>query len=139
MRTNVAKKVTSLVLLFTLLMIATVSFARWSCIYECENSLLDGSTWFSKKLDFFADMTAYDEYYCGIEAQLQKLDDDGETWVNVNDKYFEVYAEDWYCNIEETIKVKAGTYRFEIVNNAYAKNGALLESAFTHTRTVTVY
>ena len=139
MRTNVAKKVTSLILLFALLMVASVSFARWTCIYECENLLTDESTWFTKKLDLYADMTTYDGYYAGIEAQLQKLDDDGETWNNVDDKYYEAFAEDEVCIMEETIKVKAGTYRFEIVNNAYAKNGALLESAFTHTRTVTVY
>ena len=139
MRTNVAKKVTSLILLFALLTVASISFARWSCIYECENSLLDASTWLSKKLDFYADMTTYEDYYCGLEAQLQKLGDDGETWNNVNDKYYEVFAEEDFCKIEETVRVSAGTYRFEIVNNAYATNGALLESAFTYTKTVTVY
>lgn len=142
MKANVAKKVAGLVLLFTLLMIATVSFCsmQWTYIYECENSLEDVSTWLTKKLDFYADMTTYDDGYCGIEAQLQKLGDDGETWSNVDDKFYEVYAEGHFGSIDTIVKVgKAGTYRFEILNTAYASNGMALESAVTYTRTVTIY
>ncbi len=140
MKANVAKKVVSLVLLFTMLMIATVSFCsvQWTYIYECENALEDVSTWLTKKLDFYADMTVYDGY-CGIEAQLQKLGDDGETWNNVDDKFYDVYAENDFCKIEEIVKVKAGTYRFEILNTAYETNGMALESDVTYTRTITVY
>lgn len=142
MKANVAKKVAGLVLLFTLLMIATVSFCsmQWTYIYECENSLEDVSTWLTKKLDFYVDMTTYDDGYCGIEAQLQKLGDDGETWSNVDDKFYEVYAEGHFGSIDTIVKVgKAGTYRFEILNTAYASNGMALESAVTYTRTVTIY
>ena len=142
MKANVAKKVAGLVLLFTLLMIATVSFCsmQWTYIYECENSLEDVSTWLTKKLDFYADMTTYDDGYCGIEAQLQKLGDDGETWSNVDDKFYEVYTEGHFANIDTIVKVgKAGTYRFEILNTAYASNGMALESAVSYTRTITIY
>lgn len=141
MKANVAKKVVSLVLLFTMLMIATVSFcsAQWTYIYECENSLEDVSTWLTKKLDFYTDMTVY-EGYCGIEAQLQKLGDDGVTWNNVDDKFYETYAENDFCSIDTIVKVgKAGTYRFEILNTAFSNTGMALESEVTYTRTVTVY
>lgn len=139
---NVVKKVATFVLVITLLTIATVSFAslQWTCIYECENSLTDASTLFTKKLDFYADMTTYSGYYSGLEAQLQKLSDDGTQWNNVDDKFYESYAEGDFCYIDEIVKVgKAGSYRFEILNTAYSTTGAALESEVTHTKTVTIY
>lgn len=138
---NVLKKVGTLILAFMMLIaMGSVSLARWSFLYMCSSDLADASTLFSKKLSFYADVEVYDGNYCGIEAQLEKSTDGGETWTQVKDKYWNVYEKDTFTYIDETFKVNgAGKYRCLVIHIAYTDTGLEIESEPFYTNTVTLY
>lgn len=138
---NVVKKVGTLILAFMMLLaMGTVSLARWDFIRICSNELEDASTLLSKKLRVYADIDVYDDNYSGIEIQLQKSTDGGETWNNVKDKYWSVYTEDTFSYIDETFKVSgAGKYRCLVVYIAYTNTGLEIESEPFYTNIVTLY
>ncbi len=138
---NVVKKLGTLILAFMMLLaMGTVSLARWTCIRDCTNDLSDESTWLTKKLKFYADMDVYSGNYCGIEAQLQKSTDGGETWEDVDGKCWDVYEEDTFAYIEETFKVSgAGKYRCVVVYSAYTEKGMQMEAEIFYTNIVTLY
>lgn len=147
MKSNVLKRVLSFILLITMLMISTVSFAakpqtdniQWSYIYTVANYLQDNSTWLSKKLEFYAQLITYSNRHAGITAQLQKLGNDGITWSDVSGKYYEVYEEDTAAEIyEQKINVSSGTYRFYIEYTAYTTGGLPLEIVSGYSNTVSV-
>lgn len=147
MKSNVLKKVLSFILLITMLMISTVSFAakpqtdnvQWTYIFTVASHLYDRSTWLSKKLELYAQMATYDNRYAGITAQLEKLGNDGITWSDVSGKYYEVYEEDIIAELSvKNISVSSGTYRFYIEYTAYTTGGLAMETVYGYSNTVTV-
>lgn len=145
---NTAKKVLSVVMMVTLLMFSTVSFAvppqtdsvQWNCVYEIENYLEDSSTLLKKSLELYASTEVYDGWYAGVTAQLQKLNSSGTSWSDVSGKYYESYDEDYTTYIyKPSISVSAGTYRFKLVHTAYSTTGVALESITAYTNTITIY
>lgn len=151
MKSNVVKKVVSLVLAIMMLMISTVIYAsnpqidvtsiiqpRWTYLYSCENSLeiTEGT---SKKLTIYATTDVYTGY-AGVNAQLQKLSEDGTSWDDVPNKFWEAYEERTVAGILiENVSVSSGKYRCSLEHIAYSTNGMPLESFYTYTNTVTVY
>lgn len=147
MKSNVLKRVLSFILLITMLMISTVSFAakpqtdnvQWSYIYSVACHLYDRSTWLSKKLELYGQLITYDNRYAGITAQLEKLGNDGITWSDVSGKYYEVYEEDIIAELSvKNIGVSSGTYRFYMEYTAYSTGGLPLETVGGYTNEVTV-
>lgn len=138
---KVVKRVGTLILAFMMLLaMGSVSLARWSFLHACSNNLEDKSTLFTKKLGFYADVDVYEGNCCGIEAQLQKSTDGGETWTDVKDKYWNVYEEDTFTYIDETFKVSgAGKYRCLVIYLAYTETGLEIESEPFYTNIVTLY
>lgn len=138
---KVVKRVGTLILAFMMLLaMGSVSLARWSYLHVCSSDLEDKSTLFSRKLEFYADVDVYEGNYCGIEAQLQKSTDGGETWTDVKDKYWNVYEEDTYTCIDETFSVSgAGKYRCLVMYIAYTNTGFEIESEPFYTKIVTLY
>lgn len=147
MKSNVLKRVLSFILLITVLMISTVSFAakpqtdniQWSHIISVSNYLDDSSTWLFKRLEFYACTQTYTNRYAGVTGQLQKLGTDGITWNNVAGKYYESYEENTIADIyEQYISVSSGTYRFYVEYTAYSTGGLPLETVGGYTNEVTV-
>lgn len=138
---NVVKKVGTLILAFMMLLaMGSVSLARWSYLHACSSDLEDKSTLFSRKLELYADVEVYDGNYCGIEAQLQKSTDGGETWEDVDGKCWDVYEEKTFAYIDETFKVSgAGKYRCLVMHIAYTDAGLEIEAEPFYTNTVTLY
>lgn len=147
MKSNVLKRVLSFILLITILMISTVSFAakpqtdnvQWTDIFTIASHLYDRSSWLFKKLEFYAQLGTNTNRYSGITAQLQKLGNDGITWSDVSGRYYSVYEEDNIAELhEENISVSSGTYRFYIEYTAYTTGGLPLEMVPAYSNTVSV-
>ena len=147
MNLNVAKKVLSFVLLITMLIISTVSFAavpqeegiEWTYIKEIDGYIDDVSTWYSKKIDIYADTWVYNGSYAGVEVQLQKLDSNGTTWSDVSGKYWYNYPEDRIAVVSvNSLSVSSGTYRLDIYHRAYSTSGVLRETQHNFSPEVTV-
>lgn len=146
MKINVAKNVLSFVLLITILMVSTVSFAagpntdniQWSYISAIENYLDNASTLFTRKLELYAATDTYIGYYSSVTAQLQKKN--GSTWEDVTGYFYSDYEEDSGASIYEPsiTGLSSGTYRFKLVHRAYTDEWLRLETVNAHTNEVTI-
>ena len=142
---NTLRKLVSFMLVIMMLIVPHVVFAakntyvqpRWSCIYECANSLdrVAGS----RALALCADVEVYDGYYAGIVAQLQKYNSSTGRWEDVSNRYWDYADEDGLCVLDETyIGVSAGTYRASLEFIAYSTSWFILETFTCYTDQVTI-
>ena len=147
MNLNVSKKVVSLIMLITMLMVSTASFAippatdniQWTYIYSIGNYLENDSILLLKRLNVFADTEVYGDRHAGIFVQLQKLESDGTTWSDVSGKTWASYPSSDYAYVnEEHVVVSSGTYRCYLVHSAFTTGGLLMEYVEAYTNTVTV-
>lgn len=140
----------SLVCVITLLMVPTLVLAagatdgaqssvqpRWTCLFECDNGI-DYADDIARGIQIYGATITYDDYYAGVEIQLQKYT--SGIWVNVPTYYWDAYEEDSYVDIaEDNISVSKGTYRCFLIHTAYdAESGFPLESVEFYTPEITI-
>ena len=151
MKINVVKKVVSFILVITMLVIPSASFAvtqselseqdasiqpRWTYLFECDNSLTitEGET---SKLTLYGSTQVY-EGLAGVYFQLQKQESDG-SWSDVTGKEWEATSSSDYIYLEKThISVSAGTYRLYLIHSAMNEHGMIRESFPAYSDTITI-
>ena len=110
---------------------------RWSCLYVCESSI-DYASDISSGLLIVGSTETYDDYYAGVEVQLQRYTTSG-IWVNVPTYSWSDYQEDTFSEVsEDNVSVSKGTYRCSLIHTAYDTNGMALESDAFYSDEITV-
>ena len=148
-KSKVMMVVICLVCAITVLMVPTLVLAsdtvdsardgiqpRWTFLWMCDNSINYASD-IDKGIRVYASTQTYTDYYAEVEVQLQKYT--SGVWVNVPTYCWSEYSGTHYAEVfEDNIALSSGTYRCELVHNAYDPSGFPLESNFSNTLEITI-